>query len=168
MGSARILRRAGLAIAGGSAMLVPAAVALAASGTFTGTTSQGQACGPNFKSACQLRVTVANGSVQKLSTRDSYILWAAPCQSGKNEILANETDFWGKLTRHTLRLKNQRYTQNGIPGKGGPYSADNTLNLIVHVGHMVTGSLSVSSVVYKGTKVVNHCQTGTVDFTAYR
>jgi hypothetical protein len=154
-------------MAGGLAMLVPAAVALAASGTFTGTTSQGKACGDQFNSECTVRVVVANGSIQKQDTGHSHIFWAADCSAGKNEVLANETDFWGRLQHGNLRVKHT-YTQYPIPGQGGPYKAKNSVNLYVHVGSRVTGTFSDSTVVYKGAKTINHCHTGTVSFTARR
>jgi hypothetical protein len=165
MSTARTARRA--AIAAGLVMLIPATVALAASsGTFTGTTSQGKSCAPHFRSSCKVRVVVANGSVQKQGTGHSHIFWAAACSSGKNEVLANETSFWGKLNAGHLRLKNEKYTQKKIPGSGGPYSARNTVNMTLHASNRVTGTFSASAVVYKGTKVVNRCHTGTVHFTA--
>lgn len=166
MATARTARR--VAIAAGLILLVPAAVALAAGSTFTGTTSQGKSCAPHFDSACKVHLVVAKGSVRKQDTSHSHIYWAATCTAGKNEVLANETSFWGKLHHGHLRLKNERYTQKKIPGKGGPYTARNTVNLNLHISHQATGTFSASSVVYKGSKVVNHCHTGTVHFTASR
>jgi hypothetical protein len=152
----------------GAALLVPAAVALAASGTFTGTTAQGKTCGSHFRSKCAVRVTVANGYVGKAKTGQSHVFWRASCKSGK--FLTGETAFWGKLnSHHSLTIHGKPYTESGLGNSPrGPVTAKDTVNITVHVTRKVTGTVNDTSVVYDGSHVVDHCHTGTVHFTARR
>lgn len=149
-----------------AALLVPAAVALAASGTFTGTTSQGKTCGAKFRSKCAVRVTVAKRYVGKANTGQSHVYWRAACKHGK--YLTGETGFWGKLNSHNnLTIHGKPYTETGLGhSPKGPVTAKDTVNISLHVAKKVTGTVTDTSVVYEGSHVVNHCHTGTVHFTA--
>jgi hypothetical protein len=166
MGTSRIWLRTGLATAAGLILLVAASVALAASGTFTGTTSQGNVCQKNFKSPCAVRVQIAHGEVGKPNTGNSYVLWRAACRSGK--FLTGTTEFWGRLKDHNLTVHGT-YTERGL-GRSpkGQVTAKDTVTVTLHAAAKVTGTLKDSSVVYEGSTVADHCHTGTVDFTARR
>jgi hypothetical protein len=168
MGKAGRLRRTGLALGAGLVLLGPAAVALAASGTFTGTTAQGNRCGSTFRSACRVRVEVANRQVGHKNTGRSNVQWRARCTPGKNVFLTSDTEFWGTLNNdHNLTVRG-RYTQSGLSGPHGSYTARDTVTITVHVAHKVTGTVQDSSIVRRHSRVVYHCHTGTVTFIARR
>jgi hypothetical protein len=142
-------------------------VALAASGTFTGTTSQGNVCGAHFKAPCTVRVEVANRYVGKKNTGQSHISWRAACK--RKIFLTGNTEFWGPLKHHRLTVPFS-YNETATGGSGS-VTAHNTGTITVHAGRKVTGTLTDSSVVHKGGAngpVINRCQTGTVTFTAVK
>jgi hypothetical protein len=158
------LRRTGQVVTAGLVLLGPVAVALAASGTFTGTTSQGDVCGSHFKSPCRVRVEVNNQFVGKKKTGESHIYWRAACK--RKTFLTGNTEFWGQLKNRSLTVPfNYNETASG---PSGSVTAHNTGSITVHVGKKVTGTLTDSSVVHHGGHVINHCHTGTVTFTARR
>ncbi len=161
----RRLRRTGLAVAVGLGLLLPA-VALAASGNYIGTTSQGKTCAPHFTSQCRVHVVVANNYVGHKGTGESHISWTAACQAGKNVVYSDVTGFWGPLTHGNLTVHGH-YVRSGL-GPNGNYTAHNTVTISLHVGQKATGTMTDSSVIEKGSTVVNHCHTGTVSFSAVK
>lgn len=166
MGTVRKLRSTGFVAAAGFALLGPAAVALAASGTFTGTTSEGNVCGSHFDSPCHVRVEVAHGYVGKSGTGESHIYWLARCKSGNNVAYSDVTKFWGPLKNGSLTVVG-RVKRTGL-GPRKNITAHNRISITVHVGQKVTGTLTDSSVITRNGRVINHCYTGTVSFTARR
>jgi hypothetical protein len=168
MGTAGRLRKTGIAVGAGLVLLGPAAVALAASGTFTGTTAQGNGCGSTFRSPCRVRVKVAGLQVGAKNTGQSNVQWRARCKPGKNVFLTSDTEFWGTLNNHHNLTVRGRYTQSGLSGPKGTYTARDTVTISVHVAHKVTGTIRDSSVVRQHSRVVYRCHTGTVTFIARR
>lgn len=159
------LRGTRLAIAIGLMLLIPAAVALAATnGTYTGTTGQGNACGKHFKSPCAVRVTIANNVVGKPGTGHSHVAWRAACKSGN--FLTGGTWFWGPLKNNSLTVHGH-YTEKRLgSGHKGKITAKDNVTVTLHAAGTVTGTVKDSSVVYEGSTAIDHCHTATIKFTA--
>jgi hypothetical protein len=137
-------------------VLVPAAVALAVSGTYTGKTSQGKKCGGKN---CTIALKVVKNVVQQ----GSGIVWRAQC-SGKSTLTAS-TGVSGKL-------KNGKFHAHGSYRSAlgqGVYSI-NTVTISFKVGaHKAPGTFTASAVVHQPSgAVVAHCHTGKVTFTAHK
>jgi hypothetical protein len=142
-------------------VLIPAALAFAVSGNYTGTTSQGSKCGGG-SAKCTVKIHVVKNVVQT----DSHILWRANCKSSPKARLTGDTAMHGPLkTGNKFHVKGT-YTQ---PLQGGLFARD-TVNLSFTVkAHKAPGSLDVSAVVHSASGgVIDHCKSPHVTFTAHK
>lgn len=167
MGAMRTLRRTGPVAAVGFALLVPAAALAAVNGTFSGTTAQGKVCGSNGTSRCAIRVQVTNNHVGKKGTGEAHVLWRASCKS--KGYLTGNTEFYGPLdANHNLHVHGS-YIESGLGSQHGkPVTARDTVTVDVHVAGKLTGTVTDSSNVFAGSQKIDHCSTGTINFTAQK
>jgi hypothetical protein len=154
-------RVARLTLAVAILVLVPAAIAFAVGGNYTGTTSQGKKCGSKGKSKCTVKIHVINNAVQQ----DSHILWRAPCNKAK--WLTGNTAFHGGLKKGNTFGVSGTYTETGL---GSGVTAQVTAHLSFKVkSHSAPGSFHAKATVHSASgAVIDHCTTPQISFTAHK
>jgi hypothetical protein len=133
-----------------------AAAASAATGQFSGDTSQG---GPDYT----VSFRIAHGQVKAF-----HITWRGRCASQQQIFLATSQG------SARIPIRNGRWSSHWTYRAKLPYASDVTGRFTVtedtgHVsGNRVHGTFSVQGTIYQGSSVNDHCHSGRITWSARR
>jgi hypothetical protein len=148
--------RVAVAVTIAGSIAAAAAVALAATGRFSGTTSQG---GPDYT----VSFRVSQGQVKGF-----HITWRGRCVSQQQIFLATSQG------SARIAIRGGRWSSRWKYRAKLPYASDVTGQFTVTEdtglvsGNRVHGTFSVEATIYQGNSVNDHCRSGRITWSARR
>src|SRR5579884_2680028 len=126
------------------ALLLPAAAA-AMSGTYTGTTRQGNVCGRSFRARCGVSIRIVRSVVKNSSVVD----WHARCTAAAGDLV-DGTSFFGRIRQGKFYVSGTYRSHNyGMTETGAPITARETVTVAFTVkGRVATGWVKAHATVF--------------------